>query len=327
MSKSKGNALSPQDVIKQNGADVLRLWVTTIDYTTDMMWGPQVMSRTADGYKKIRNTARYLLANLSDFHPAKDALPLDELLPADRWIVDRANRTVERCRQAYDDYEFHIVYHRVLELCTVQLSSIYLDATKDTVYCEAPDSRARRSAQTAMDHVLRGLVGVIAPILSFTADEIYEAMPGEKEASVHLTQIEKVEPLLSVDEVSRWTRVLRLRDAALAVLERARAAKQIGQSLEADVILYGNVETYEVDLAKLFIVSHVDVMATEPADSGAEWIEVEGLGRVGIAWAPARGRKCGRCWMYREEVATDGDLCARCQGVIDTLAPLETPTA
>jgi isoleucyl-tRNA synthetase len=327
MSKSKGNALSPQDVIKQSGADVLRLWVTTIDYTTDMVFGPQIMNRTADGYKKIRNTARYLLANLSDFDPAKDALPLDELLPLDRWIVDRANRTVERCRQAYDEYEFHVVFHRVLELCTVQLSSIYLDASKDTMYCDGPDSRTRRSGQTAMHHVLRGLVGVIAPILSFTADEIYEAMPGEKEASVHLTQIEKVDPLLSADEVGRWTRVLRLRDAALAVLERARAAKQIGQSLEADVILYGDVEPYEVDLAKLFIVSHVDVNKSEPADSGAEWVEVEGLGRVGIAWAPARGRKCGRCWTYREEVTTDGDLCARCQGVVDTLAPPETPTA
>ena len=326
MSKSKGNALSPQDVIKQNGADVLRLWVTTIDYTTDMMWGPQVMSRTADGYKKIRNTARYLLGKLRDFHPATDAVPLDELLPADRWIVDRSNRTVERCRQAYDEYEFHIVYHRVLELCTVQLSSIYLDLSKDTMYCDAPASRSRRSGQTAMYEVLRGLVSILAPILSFTADVIYEAMPGEKEASVHLTQFPRLEPLLSADEVTRWTRVLRLRDAVLAVLERARAARQIGQSLEADVILYGDVEAFDVDLAKLFIVSHVDVKSADAANAETEMVDIEGIGRIGIAWTPARGQKCGRCWMYREEVLADGELCARCQKVVDELAPSETPT-
>jgi isoleucyl-tRNA synthetase len=245
----------------------------------------------------------------------------------DRWIVDRANRTVERCRQAYDEYEFHIVFHRVLELCTVQLSSIYLDASKDTVYCDAPDSRSRRSAQTAMYEVLRGLVSVIAPILSFTADEIYEAMPGEKEASVHLTQIPKLEPLLNADEVNRWTRVLRLRDAVLAVLEPARAAKQIGQSLEADVLLYGDLEDFGVDLAKLFIVSHVDVKPASAAVTDPEWVELEGIGRIGIAWTPARGRKCGRCWMYREDVINDGDLDARCQSVVDGLAPQDLPTA
>ena len=327
MSKSRGNTLSPQDVIKQNGADVLRLWVTTIDYTTDMTFGPQVMNRTADGYKKIRNTARYLLANLSDFDPAQHSVPFDELLPLDRWIVDRANRTIERCRQAYEDYEYHVVYHRMLDLCTVPLSAIYLDASKDTMYCDAPDSRTRRSGQTAMYEVLRGMVSVLAPILSFTADEIYEALPGEKEASVHLTLIPKLEPLLSAEEATRWNSLLRLRDAVLAVLERARAAKQFGQSLEADVVLFGNVDTTGVDLAKLFITSHVDVKSADNVVMDVEWVEVEGIGRIGIAWTPARGRKCGRCWTYREEVVEDGDLCGRCQSVVDRLAPPEVPTA
>jgi isoleucyl-tRNA synthetase len=195
------------------------------------------------------------------------------------------------------------------------------------MYCDAPDSRSRRSGQTAMYEVLRGLVSVLAPILSFTADEIYEALPGEKEASVHLTQIPKLEPLLNADEVNRWTRVLRLRDAVLGVLERARAAKQIGQSLEADVVLYGDVETFDVDLAKLFIVSHVDLRSADEATAETESVDVEGIGRIGIAWTPARGMKCGRCWMYKEEVAVEGDLCARCQKVIDELAPQETPTA
>jgi isoleucyl-tRNA synthetase len=322
MSKSSGNALSPQDVIKQSGADILRLWVSVSDYTDDMPFGPQIMARTSEGYRKIRNTARYLLANLSDFDPATDAVPIDQLQPLDRWILDRAARTVDRCRKAYEEYEFHAVYHRMLELCTVDLSSIYLDASKDTMYCDAPASPERRSGQTAMYHVLRGLTGILAPILSFTADEIYEAMPGEKAQSVHLTDFPRLEsPTVDADA---WTRVLRLRDAVLNVLEPARAAKQIGQSLEADVILYGAVDAGGVDLAKLFIVSHVDVRPADESIGNA--VEIEGLGRIGIAWTPARGKKCGRCWQYREEVVGDGEICARCQGVVDGLTVQEAPT-
>ncbi len=324
MSKSAGNALSPQDVIKQSGADILRLWVSVSDYTDDIPFGPQILARTSDGYRKIRNTARFLLANLSDFDPAKDAVPHDRLQPLDRWILDRAARVVERCRAAYEEYEFHVVYHRILELCTVDLSAIYLDASKDTMYCEAPSSPERRSAQTAMYEVLRGMTTVIAPILSFTADEIYEAMPGEKEASVHLTEIPKLQSTLSSEDADEWKRVLQLRDAVLTVLERARAAKQIGQSLEADVTLHGNVQT-KIDLAKLFIVSHVDIAAAD--ENIVDFVGVEGFGRVGITMSLARGKKCGRCWQYREEVTEEGGLCARCQNVIDTLAPIETPTA
>ncbi|MFP5247473.1 MAG: isoleucine--tRNA ligase, partial [Thermoanaerobaculia bacterium] len=219
MSKSAGNALSPQEVIKQSGADILRLWVSVSDYTDDIPFGPQILARASDGYRKIRNTARFLLANLYDFDPAKDALPPEQLLPIDRWILDRAARTIDRCRQAYEEYEFHVVYHRVLELCTVDLSQIYLDASKDTMYCDAPASPERRSAQTAMYEVLRGFVTAIAPILSFTADEIYEAMPGEKEVSVHLAEIPKLESPLPASEAEEWARVLRLRDAVLPVLE------------------------------------------------------------------------------------------------------------
>jgi len=324
MSKSAGNALSPQDVIKQSGADILRLWVSVSDYTDDIPFGPQILARTSDGYRKIRNTARFLLANLSDFDPAKDAIALDRLQPLDRWILDRAARVVERCRQAYAEYEFHAVYHRILELCTVDLSSIYLDASKDTVYCEAPASPERRSAQTAMYEVLRGIVTAIAPILSFTADEIYEAMPGEKEVSVHLTEIPKLASSLSAGDADEWKRVLQLRDAALTVLERARAAKQIGQSLEADVTLHGNVVT-SIDLAKLFIVSHVDIAPAN--DNVTDFADIEGFGRLGISMTLARGKKCGRCWQYREEVIEDGGLCARCEKVVDSLAPLDLPTA
>src|SRR5438128_11346403 len=180
MSKSRGTGVSPQEVIRDSGADILRLWVAMVDYRDDVVYGKGILGRAAEAYRKIRNTARYLLSNLSDFDPERDALPIHELLDIDKWALARAAEVIERCRRAYDEYEFHVVYHRVLDLCTVDLSAVYLDVSKDTLYCEAPASRARRSAQTAMYHILRGIVGVMAPILAFTAEEIYEAMPGAK---------------------------------------------------------------------------------------------------------------------------------------------------
>jgi isoleucyl-tRNA synthetase len=290
-----------------------------------MAWGDQILARATESYRKIRNTARYLLSNLYDFDPQRDALPVDQLLEIDRWAMARAAEVVDRCRRAYEEYEFHVVYHRIVDLCTVDLSALYLDIAKDTMYCEAPASRQRRSGQTAMFHILHGLVGVIAPILSFTAEEIYEAMPGPKEASVHLTDL----PVLdrpAIDEAA-WDRVLRVREAVSKVLEQARGAGEIGQSLEADVRLSGVTPQWllgnlNLDLAKVFIVSHVDFDA---AVSGQPF-DIEGQ-RIGIQWTPARGKKCGRCWQYREEVAHEGDLCGRCEAVVASLSPAEVPTA
>jgi isoleucyl-tRNA synthetase len=329
MSKSRGNALSPQDVIKQNGADIIRLWVAMIDYQQDMTWGPQIVGRTVESYRKIRNTARYLLGNLGDFDPERHALPPDQLLDVDKFVLARAAEAFERCHRAYDEYEFHVVYRSLLELCATDLSALYLDVSKDTLYCEAPDAPARRSAQTAMFHILRGLVGFLAPILSFTAEEIYEAMPGTKEASVHLTDFPS-SPAPGTDMVA-WERLVRVRDAVNAVLERARNAKQIGAFLEADIQLQGAFTRDSlagglgVDLAKLFIVSHVDVVPQ--AGPLADSIEIDGFGSVGITMSPARGKKCGRCWQYREEVLEDGGLCKRCEDVVAGLVVPEAPTA
>jgi len=322
MSKSSGKALSPQDVIKQSGADILRMWVASVDYTTDIPFGPQLLTRIGESYRKIRNTARYLLANLNDFDPAS-ALPVDQLQPIDRWILARAVRVFERCKQAYDEYQFHVVYHRILELCTVDLSQVYLDISKDTVYIEAPDSPLRRSAQTAMHLILQGLVAYMAPIMSFTADEIYEAMPGARAKSVHVTDFPSFEAL---PEETSWDAVFKLREEVTKVLERARAEKQIGQSLEADVVLFtdGKIAS-DVDLSKIFIVSHVDMRPA--SEASGDVIEIEGLGKVGIGMTPARGKKCGRCWNYREEVANDGELCARCTEIVAGLSIGETPTA
>jgi isoleucyl-tRNA synthetase len=328
MSKSTGNALSPQDVIKQNGADILRLWVAVVDYTDDIPFGPQILTRVGEGYRKLRNTARYLLANLHDFDPPADALPAEQLLDVDKWALARAAETFERCRRAYEEYEFHAVYHRTLDLCTVDLSALYIDISKDTIYCDAPASRSRRSAQTAMYLIAQGLAAVLAPILSFTAEEIYLELPGPKEPSVHLTELPRIDtPII---DVAAWERIFRIREAVSKVLERARAAGEIGKSIDADVQLHCDVVpsvltgTADIDLSKVFIVSHVDVL---PADETlSDFVEIDGVGRVGITTTPARGRKCGRCWLYREEVANDGDLCERCERVLGSLAPPEAPT-
>jgi isoleucyl-tRNA synthetase len=325
MSKSLGNVVSPQDVIKQHGADILRLWVSMIDYRDDMGLGNELLTRIADSYRKIRNTARFLLANLADFDPAKDARSWEQLEDLDRWAVDRTNQLVERCQRAYESFEFHTVYHRVLEFCTVDLSAIYLDIIKDRLYVEAAGSETRRSAQTAMDLILRAIVGVIAPILTFTSDEIYEYMPGEREASVHLTPFPQAKlGSLTSEERMVWERLFALREAASKVLEKARAEKRIGQALEADIVLSGELDEaklfggLQIDLAKLLIVSHVDIEYGQTPDA-AESVELPGLGRIGISMHAARGKKCGRCWQYRDEVANDLDLCARCQSVVATL--------
>jgi isoleucyl-tRNA synthetase len=325
MSKSRGNALSPQEVLKQHGADVIRLWVSMIDYQTDMTIGPQIMGRAAEAYKKIRNTARYLLSNLNGFEPERDAVPHDQLLDVDKWVLARAAEVFDRCRRAYEEYEFHVVYHRALDLCTVVLSSLYLDISKDTLYCDGPESASRRSAQTAMYEILRGMVAFLAPILTFTSEEIYEAMPGTKEQSVHLIDFPTI--TAPVSDSTAWDRVFRVREAVSKVLEGARAAGTIGQSLEADVTLHGVtreaiVGGLTIDLAKVFIVSHVD-FSSAPADST---IDIEGVGPIGISMSPARGKKCGRCWQYREEVLEDGGLCARCDEVVATLEVPEQPT-
>ncbi|HEU5161508.1 MAG TPA: isoleucine--tRNA ligase, partial [Thermoanaerobaculia bacterium] len=235
MSKSVGNVVSPQDVLKHHGADILRLWVATVDYRTDIAIGPEILSRIAEAYRKIRNTARFLLANLSDFNPKMDNVEVADMEPLDRWILSRARESLDRARKGYEEYEFHVVYHRTLDLCTVDLSAIYLDIVKDRLYVEGPSSKTRRSAQTAMYEVLRGLVSTLAPILPFTAEEIYEQMPGPREASVHLTTFPEMAGA-EIDEAA-WKRVFDVREAVSKVLEKARGAREIGQSLEADIVL------------------------------------------------------------------------------------------
>ncbi len=324
MSKSVGNVVSPQEIIKDQGADILRLWVAMINYRDDMGIGKEIVSRISESYRKIRNTARFLLANLSDFDPATDAVPVDQLEEIDRWILWRATKTFNQCRAAYERYEFHTVYHRLLDLCTVDISAIYLDVSKDTLYIEAPDSPKRRSVQTALYRIVQGLATMAAPIIPFTAEEIYEHIPAREHESVHLTSFDDWEPVeISESKGRAWERLFELREAVTGVLEEARARKEIGQSLAADVTLAGEVAalTSEIDfdLSKLFIVSHLH--ESESIDRPAATVEIEGVGRIAIGMNHAFGNKCGRCWHYREEVTEDGELCARCEAIVSTLTP------
>ncbi len=324
MSKSLGNVVAPQEVIEKHGADILRMWVSMIDYRDDMAISREILSRIAEAYRKIRNTARFLLANLYDFDPERDGVALDQLEEIDRWILDRAQQTFERCRQAYEEFEFHTVYHRVLDFCTVDVSAIYVDVAKDRLYVEGADSPSRRAAQTALHRIGEGLASIIAPVMAFTADEIYENLPGERRESVHLTRFPSMDPLLTDAERERWERLFALREAVSKVLEKGRAAGTIGGSLEAAVTLTGSFDLEKllgglrIDLADLFIVSHVGT-APESTQSEIEPLTFEGIGSIGVLMNEAGGRKCGRCWHYREEVAEDGELCDRCRAIVGTI--------
>lgn len=249
MSKSLGNAIEPRAILGKYGADILRLWVTSLDYRDDDPISEEILARCAEAYRKVRNTARYLISNLYDFDPESDAVAPEDLLPLDRWAVQQARRLAARVFDAYRDYEFHVVYHALVNFCATTLSAYYLDVLKDRLYASPADSLERRSAQTAMHRILRSLATLTAPILPFTAEEIWGELPGRKEQSVHLARFDGLDdfpedPLPD----SAWDRLMRLREEASVLLEEARRAKVIGSSLEGAIALSPN-ETLENDRA------------------------------------------------------------------------------
>ena len=316
MSKSLGNVIAPQEVIEKYGAEVLRLWVAAEDYRDDIRLSGEILTRLAEGYRRIRNTCRYLLGNLYDFDPAADAVPVGELLPIDRFILHRLQRLTERVRKAYEDYEFHILYHSLHNFCAVDLSAFYLDVLKDRVYTSGAPSHLRRSAQTTMHEVLVSLVKLMAPVLSFTADEVWRHIPvPDKPLSVHLAEFPKVRADC-VDETlaQEWERLLVVRDEVLKALEAARKDRLIGSAQEAAVDVQVAGEAFEFlaprreVLETICIVSRLTVARSEVAEAAF---------RVHVERAP--GTKCQRCWNYRESVgasATHPELCARCVGVL-----------
>ncbi len=322
MSKSLGNVVAPQEVIERYGAEILRLWVAAEDYRDDIRISEEILSRLAEGYRRIRNTCRYLLGNLHDFDPAGDALPIEELHEIDRFILHRLQRLIERLRRAYEGYDFHLLYHGLHNFCAVDLSAFYLDVLKDRVYTSAPRSRARRAAQTSMHEILNALVRLMAPVLSFTAEEVWQLMPrhANKPESVHLDEFPPARSDLLDDALeARWEALLSVRDDVLKALEAARKAKLIGTSLEARVEVVSEPEVltllsrYEADLPMLFIVSAVDLGSLGPAAADK---------RVEVRVQRAEGQKCARCWTFSESVGRSlryPDVCARCAAVLEEL--------
>jgi isoleucyl-tRNA synthetase len=321
MSKSLGNVIFPEEVIKTYGAEILRLWVSAEDYRDDIRISPQILKQLTEAYRRIRNTCRFLLGNLSDFNFQKDHLPAPELEELDRWALHQLQKVITRVRRAFERYDFHVVYHALYQFCTNELSAFYLDILKDRLYTSAPQAPARRSAQTALWRLLQGLVRLMAPVLSFTAEEVWSHLPEEEreEESVHLAQFPEVDPSLLDNALEqRWENLLLLRGEVTRALERARRAQVIGHPLDAEVRLLlpeswkTLMPAYREMLPTLLIVSQVTMIDQPETGEGYTGETIPGLS----VWvAKAQGEKCERCWNYSPEVGNFPDhptLCRRC---------------
>jgi isoleucyl-tRNA synthetase len=319
MSKSLGNVISPQEVAGKMGAEVLRLWVSMVNYIEDMKLSPEILDRNVEAYRKLRNTFRYILGNIHDFDPAAHAVPEDAMLPLDRWALAQLDDLTREVVPAYEAYAFHTVHHALHNFCAVTLSSLYFDILKDRLYTSVAWSRERRSAQTALHRIGHAVCRLMAPILPFTAEEIWETMPraaGEPE-SVHLALFPSPAATPASDELRRtWERLLAVRGQVLPALEAERGAKTIGSGLEALVVLRAEPELHALlaghraDLPGLLIVSQVD-LAEGPAGSPLE---------VSVRVAP--GSKCARCWNVLPSVGSDAELaelCGRCAAAVRNL--------
>jgi isoleucyl-tRNA synthetase len=316
MSKSAGNVVAPQDVIKQSGAEILRLWVSAQDYRDDLRISPEILTHLIEAYRKIRNTCRFLLSNLYDFDPGKDRVPYEQLPELDRWALHRLSELIPRVRKSYDEFEFHTIFHALNNFCSVDLSSVYLDILKDRLYTFRADSPLRRGSQTVLFEIVVAMTKLMAPVLSFTAEEIWRTLatqPGGElgASSVHLSTFPEAQPQWQDAALAeRWERLLGYRTQVQGVLEGSRRDKTIGSSLEATVELRADADIYEFlqpyrkDLTTFFIVSQVELIASGEARSP-----------LAIAVTRSSFGKCERCWNYREAVgkdATHPTLCDRC---------------
>ena len=327
MHKSIGNVIVPADVIKKYGADLVRLWVASADYRVDVRVSDPIFKQLSDAYRKIRNTVRILIADLNDFDPNTDLVAYDEMFEIDRWIISAMNDLTRTIHKAYNEFEFHVAYHAVCNFCTTELSKLYIDITKDRVYTELASSKARRSAQSAMYFVLSGLVRLIAPMLAFTAEEMWQSIPHaatDKCESVFLNDMPVYdEALCFADVAERWNNLFAMRDDVMKALELARAEKLVGKSLEAKITIYTKdeallklLESFGSELNTVFIVSGVKVVA-EDAPAGAH---TESASGIGVLVEPADGCKCDRCWSFSTEgkhTDEDGFICARCAAILN----------
>ncbi len=328
MHKSLGNVINPDDIVKKYGADLVRLWVASSDYQVDVRVSDNIFKQLSETYRKIRNTARIIMANLGDFNPDTDCVALEDMLDIDRWALARLEALIAEVRKAYDSYSFHLVYHAINNFCTVDMSKLYIDITKDRVYVENPTSKARRSAQTALYYIISALVKMIAPILTFTAEEIWQAMPHastDDKTSVYLSEMPKAEGKFAFDGSERWENLFTLRDDVMKALEIARAEKKIGKSLDAKVTVYTADKAVlellakftEEELKTVFITSGAHIV--EGAAPEGAYVPEEG--KIAVLVENADGERCDRCWCYSTEgeKTEEGFICARCKKILESL--------
>ncbi|MDA3903015.1 MAG: isoleucine--tRNA ligase [Desulfuromusa sp.] len=321
MSKSVGNVIAPEEIINKYGAEILRLWVAATDYRDDIRLSQETLLRLSDAYRRIRNTARYLLGNLNDFNPVTDLVADEELLELDRWALSRLGCLVQKVADAYDKYEFHVIYQAVHNFCAIDLSAFYLDILKDRLYTSSEQSIAYRSARSTMYQIVDALTRMLAPVLTFTADEIWQRLPGEREASVHLAAFPQANSNYLDDQLEqRYEQLQKVRSEVSRQLEKARADKQLGQSLEAKILLdapasYQPLLTeYLPLLPTYFIVSQVEL-----TDNLTAAVEAENISGLKLQVLPADGEKCERCWNYATNIGQTSEhptICARCADVL-----------
>lgn len=317
MSKSAGNGMSPAEIINQYGADILRLWVASSDYHADVRISKDILKQISEAYRKIRNTARYILGNISDFNPDTDSVPFEKLLPIDKWALSKLDALNKKVRDGYDKFEFHQVFHAIHNFCVVDMSNFYFDVLKDRLYTEKSDGELRRAAQTTIYIILDSMTRMVSPILAYTSDEIWQFMPHSSKENAENILFNDMPELtgINVDEnfIAMWDRIHETRDIVKKALEVEVKNKTIRSSLEAKVVLKCSGEQYEFlksvenELASSFIVSAVEIENT-----GAEQLEVE--------ISHAEGEKCERCWIYSNTVGKNEKhktLCARCAAVLE----------
>ncbi|MFW6331906.1 MAG: isoleucine--tRNA ligase [Thermodesulfobacteriota bacterium] len=327
MSKSIGNVIAPKQVIDKFGAEILRLWVSASDYRDDIRISDKILKQLSDAYRRIRNTGRFILGNLSDFDPSRHAVAYGEMPDIDKYALHTLLRLIERCRKGYEKYEFHVIYHALFNYCTLDLSAFYLDILKDRLYTSPPEAAGRRSAQTVMHLILDAMVRLMAPILPFTAEEVRKYMPKDQDTpdSVHLTLLpEGVEGWRNNELADKWKQLLTVRGEVTKALEEARARKEIGHPLDASVAisaprgLYEILSEYAEDLHSFFIVSEVS-LAQEPVEGAFASKEVKGLT---ISVGRASGEKCERCWIHDTTVGEISDhptICKRCMRQLEAM--------
>lgn len=326
MSKSIGNVIAPEKVVQSLGADILRLWASSVDYRAELSVSDEILTRTSETYRRLRNTARFFLANLDGFDPAKNLVKPEKMLALDRWAVDKARLIQEDILKAYETYQFHIIYQKLHHFCSVDMGGFYLDIIKDRQYTMQTDSLARRSAQTALFHITEALVRWVAPILSFTAEEIWQYIPGQRNESVFLNSWYTDLPALSDSAVMNqayWEQLRMIRDAVNKEIEAQRGAGLIGSALEADVRLYcapdlkKQLDLLENELRFVLITSHAEVLLSDVNLTDAAGTEVPGLW---VKVMPITSLKCERCWHRLADVGTHAkhaSLCTRCVENVD----------